>query len=268
MTKKEKAKEKAQGAGYLAGAAAVGGLAVKHGAHRTVGVRLESHSTHRDTAKKIMKEGGTLDPKYGGKAGGVAHNSKQKIFTDDTTGHVFITGTNKKSRGPLNPRDPGNPLDRGIHKYLQRANYRGLMGAKYNALDPKNKGRALKDVAKGALHLKGKTLYHGGSEKHFDRMKSDPYDLALKTDKKIKVSESRGKATLATLKKYGRGSHIKGAKLLMKHHKGRVATGVAILGAGGTGAAHLAKKGYNKLKGESLLTRTKDKYKKIKSKVD
>lgn len=258
MTKKEKAKEKAKGAGYLAGAAAVGGLAVKHGAHRAVGVRLESHSTHKDNAKKIMKEGGILDPKHGGGNTGAGHSVGSDSYKNESKGKVHLTGRHKNDKHGIK-----GPVKEGIRKATQRVMYRAL-GHDFDVNKP-YKGKLLK----AAVGLRGKTLYHGGSERYFDKnFKPDEHDVALTTTKKVKVHSSRGKATLATLKKYGRGSHIKGAKLLMKHHKGRVATGVAILGAGGTGAAHLAKKGYNKLKGESLLTRTKDKYKKIKSKVD
>ncbi len=263
MNKKEKAKEKAKGAGYIAGAAAVGGLAVKHGAHRAVGVRLESHSTSRDTAKKIMKEGGALNPKHGGEGASKKHSD---TYQKSSANKVHITGAHKNNSHGIKGKT--GKIISAIYKSPQRALYRGISEATYNVSDPKNKGKVLKDIIKGAVHLKGKTLYHGGSERHFNnKFKNDPDDIALTTDKKIKVSESRGKATLATLKKYGRGSHVKGAKLLMKHHKGRVATGVAILGTGGAGAAHLAKKGYTKLKGESLLTRTKDKYKDTKKKV-
>jgi hypothetical protein len=248
MNKKEKAKEKAKGAGYLAGAAAVGGLAVKHGAHRAVGVRLESHSTSRDTAKKIMKEGGVLDPKYG--SSGVSARENNDSWQRNSKNKVHITGVHPDTKNVKHKKIAS------VIKPIQRSYYRGVSEKKLSGSPHAG------HVLQGALHIKGKSLYIGGSDKYFKKnFKEDPTDIAMTTDKKIKVSESRGKATLATLKKYGRGSHIKGAKLLMKHHKGRVATGVAILGTGGAGAAHLAKKGYNKLKGESLLTRTKRKVK-------
>jgi len=86
-------------------------------------------------------------------------------------------------------------------------------------------------------HLKGRSLYVGGSDSYFRNNFVPDVDIptAMMSDQKVKVYGNRFKATAATIKKEGLVN-------LMKANKGRVAAGTALT-IGGLGAAgYMAKK--------------------------
>lgn len=59
-------KEKIKGTASIATGVYLGEKAVTSGLRRALGVRIETHTTKAKTAKKIIKEGKILDPKFGG----------------------------------------------------------------------------------------------------------------------------------------------------------------------------------------------------------
>lgn len=132
---KEPKRNLIKGAAYLGGSGYVGQQAIRSGVPRLLGVRLESHSTSRKSAKEILKNGGWLDPNKSGT--GAIRNLEAVEGTKGVTNassagkKVYITGVheNAQSRkipgmGVVNPKKE-NPLIQVLQRKEQRAGYRG-----------------------------------------------------------------------------------------------------------------------------------------------
>jgi hypothetical protein len=239
-------KEKISGYRNLALAGLVGQQTVRSGVPRALGVRLESHSTSKKTAKQILKNGGFLDPQYGGS--GAARISSE--YTDASKNYIHITGRHKKDKIMAGIKEgPVKNLLNTAHRKLQRGMYRGIQGQDLSGSEADRMRNVVKGLPAGLLGLKGKTLYVGGTNKFFDsdRFIPDSDDVALKTNKKLKVSGSRLGATVEAIKKEGLGN-------LLKDSKGRVATGLGILGGGGLLTGALANSAVNKIRGKKKLS--------------
>jgi hypothetical protein len=246
---------------YGTGTALLGQQTIRSGIPRALGVRLESHSTSRKNAKSILKNGGYLDPNYGGTGASAAINNQEYI--KNSKNYIHITGRHKNhkvisetaeqllddgTRVPIPEATkyidaPKNPITNVLHRKMQRGMYRGLTGQKLDIKDSKDAVKALPSIGLGLTGLRGKTLYIGGSDRYFDKnFIPDSDDVALKSAKKVKVFGNRFAAVKDTLKRYGKGNYIKGAARLMGANKSRVAAGLGILGAGGLATAYLGKK--------------------------
>lgn len=305
-------------AGVIAsgGALGTGYLTLRSGLPRVLGVRLESHSTTKDNARKILKNNGILDPKYGGQRGGISDYIKDRT----AKGYTFITGLHKD-----NTKYKGNILEQLYTRIVSRAAYRnapsrrevlakikkelGNQSEYYNKeikrinkqisnlntktvsndnltelVKLKNEVKSLKqqrisvgkqnyrntvkkifseanskaraedpialiDQYKALTGIRGRTLYVGGSDNYFNNnFINDPKDLtnmAMKTNKPIKVYGNRFSATLGAIKKEGLVN-------LIKSNPKRILGGAAILGLGGLVTGKLldtAKKEFANVKG-------------------
>lgn len=254
--KKEDKKNVAKGIAYLGGAGLVGQQAVRSGVPRLLGVRLESHSTSRKNAKEILKSG-YLDPNKGGSGASKAINNADYI--SGSKNNVHITGKHsnhtkkigggevkgiggKKIRANATYKNLGNNLGRDIlTRKFQKTMYRNLSDG--------GKG-GLGGVAASLVGAKGKTLYTGGSDNHFNKnFTPDVDDLALKSTNKVRVHGSRAGATLEALKREGGGSRLKGIAKLVKANPSRALAGASILAGGGLVAAKLGQSAYKNLTG-------------------
>lgn len=266
-------KRKAKAALKLASAGYIGQQTLRSGVPRALGVRLETHSTGRKQAREILKSG-YLDPSKSGQGAVAAITA---IDTDvareklsNSKGKVFITGSHP-TEGVL--RNSG-PIDRFLGGQLRRS-YRGtgnftpedwknvgifnqakqesmLLGKteefKRISKDPKI-AATVRKASTGQLpvvnHLRGKSLYVGGSTKYFtDNFKPDvDVPFAMMSDKKVQVAGSRLGATVQAVKR-------EGLRNLIKNNRTRVGTGAAILGLGGLATQRLIKSAANDLRGK------------------
>jgi len=121
------------------GAAYLGQKTIRSGIPRLLGVRLESHSTSKKTAKEILKNGGILDPnKSGSGAIRALESNAAGVGTDinKAKNKVYITGIHKNAIAREMPSPMGfgtvtvdakkeNPLQQVINRADQRRGYRG-----------------------------------------------------------------------------------------------------------------------------------------------
>lgn len=262
FAQERKKKSKARAAAELAGAGALGVQSVRSGVPRLLGVRLESHSTTKKTANNILKNGGWLDPNYGGTGASKAVGNEGYIASSKN--YVHITGRHGGGHPiavskayEVKPdgtrvempektkyiQASKNPVENVIGRKVQRALYRGIAGENLQNVSGLG-GKVGLLIAGGATGAKGRTLYVGGSDKFFDQnFIPDPDDVALKSSQKVKVYGNRFSATGAAIKR-------EGLLNLMGQNKGRVAAGAAILGAGGYGAYRIGKNALNSLTGK------------------
>lgn len=267
FAQERKKKSKARAAAELAGAGALGVQSVRSGVPRLLDVRLESHSTTKKTANNILKNGGWLDPNYGGT--GASNAVGDKGYISSSKNYVHITGRHGGGHPIVGSKAyevkpdgtrvempektkytqaSKNPVENVIRRKAQRALYRGIAGENLQNVSELGGMGVLKKVgsliAGGATGAKGRTLYVGGSDKFFDQnFIPDPDDVALKSSQKVKVYGNRFSATGAAIKR-------EGLLNLMGQNKGRVAAGAAILGAGGYGAYRIGKNALNSLTGK------------------
>jgi len=244
-----------EGVVFLGGASLVGQQTIRSGVPRLLGVRLESHSTNKKNATKILQGGGWLDPNRGGTGASKAINEKD--FIEASKNQVHITGKHKNHKivkeisiykdlegkviNKVNKyEDIGENIVRDIaRRKFQRGLYRGIAGENIN---PEKVTQAIPSITKGLLGIKGKTLYIGGSDDYFNNNFTPDFDdLGLKSSNKIKVHGNRASATLEAIKREG------GVGKLIKANPKRVLAGTAILGVGGTATAVLGKKAYKNL---------------------
>jgi len=252
---------------------ALGIQTIRHGLPRALGVRLESHSTSRQKAKGILKDG-YLDPSKSGTSAIQALSSDlhPAVATKlkNSKGHVFITGQHPTvtDLNPLQERLKGGSL---------RRSYRGdsiftpdqwkRMGEK-NFLEVVNPDKFAENFLEGKYkdlysnsvvgrlpiinHIRGRSLYVGGSTNYFkNNFKPDPdLPFAMMTNQKLKVSGNRLGATIDAIKREGLPS-------LIKSSPSRVLTGLSALGIGGVTSAKLLSRKTRSDKGK-----TRGKYKK------
>jgi hypothetical protein len=255
----KKQEEKVKGALQIGAGGYIAKQSISSGVPRALGVRIESHTTSRSKAKKILSENGFLDPKYGGTGAAVGAGPD---FVKRSTGYVHITGVHEGHYGKRIPEQlaPFAPLYRAIQRriYKTSADNPSLKGIEIaaNIIGPKRNAR---------------TLYVGGSDKYFyENFEPDPDDLAIKSKKPIKVHPSKLAATLDTLNREGGGNKWKGARKLMKANPKRVGVGLAILAGGGLAAKRAISLGVSNIKGESGYRpkgRVKSHFRKLRNKM-
>lgn len=267
--------------GYIqiAGGAYIAQQSARSGLPRSLGVRLESHSTSRQAAKNILKNG--LDPNRWGEKAGAAFNLLPKELVEEkvlaSKGRAFITG-GRDGRTSSNPllKGLGTVYDRYRISRLRR-DYRagsilgkadwenvGRMNARLFQAQQKGPGAYLKEIESikkdksfakviqkqqqallPGASLRGRSLYVGGSDSFFKKnftVDPDLTLLAMATNKRLKLQGSRLAATKAAIQREGLGK-------LVKANKGRAAAGAGILAAGGIASTALVKTGVNELRG-------------------
>lgn len=240
FNKSEESKNnKVKGSVQLIGGLGLTQQGIRSGLPRTLGIRLESHSTSRKAAKEILKNKGILDPNKGGTGASRLDDSWAK----DAKGRVYITGKHPEGLDQKikqdTPRVLDNPIFDRFQSKVQRASYRGQGG---------KSTLGLLDIISGGTGIKGRSLYLGGGDSFYkQKFIPAPDDYAMISNSPIQVYGNRFKATLAGLQEEGGGNAIKGARKLMAANKGRVGAGLALLGTGvGTGS-YLVSKGIQEL---------------------
>jgi len=170
-----------------------------------LGLRTEEHTTSKKTAKKIFsnknKAGkGFLDPEYGGSSGGASDKVDSDIFRKDSKGHVHITGIKKIN-------SVKSEIKNSLSKRVQRLLYGGVQN-----IDKSTNNSRDEKIAKGMIkHIfhpfksNAKTLYTSHSPEWFNKLEEDyaSGDMALKSNKKIKVYKNRIAAMIGGLKEHG-----------------------------------------------------------------
>jgi hypothetical protein len=232
------------------GAAYVGQQTIRSGVPRLLGVRLESHSTSNKNAAEILKNGGILDPARSGsnaiRSINIGGNSAANIaHAEKAQGKAYITGVRSDSIKPLLGRGAKDmsPFEQVSHRQSQRLGYRAQANIDWDkvaaAPDPKKAlatARVTEVLKSYLMPWRGRSLYVGGSDQHFEKNFKPDFDdlLAQYSEKPIQVHGNRFAATRDAIKREGLID-------LMKANKGRVAAGAAILGVGGFVTANLAK---------------------------
>lgn len=234
------------------GKAAVGGYIAKksldHGLHRIFGLRGETHTTNKETAAKIKKSGNILDPAKGGTGASIGIPK----YKEASKGHIHITGYNKDTleKGPKEfSRMTQSALRKyqPIHKKIQKLMYRVAHHKEFPSTFEKftngeiSQQEFLKRLKSMIKTSKGKTFHVMGSEDFYNKnFHPDPDDLALRSTKAVKVSNSKLGATVKGIKTFG----LKG---LRSSPKTRPLVGAAILAAGGYSAAKLSSPFFSKI---------------------
>ena len=249
------------------GQAAAGGYLLKTGLDsglpRTLGVRLERHSTSKKNAKKILKGGGYLD------AGADTKNRKSTKLLDlsddpqarallkDSIGYNFVTGYHPQGKVLSN-----SPIKNVLARRVTSLGYRAQSEIDFDKL--KNTAHAqslaLKNTPLAMIGKKGKTLFVPLSDREVKQNFLPDVDdpLAIRTQKKVKVYGNRYSATAGQLKKAG----LIGS---LKDNKGRVLSGAAILGTGGYLGTNLIGRGVKNIRNPKTLKKRKRRRKRRKS---
>ena len=261
--------EKLQAAGYGAGAGLLGYHTVRSGVPRSLGVRLESHSTTNESARKILSNGGILTPNAAAGATQLVSSVKSadQGIAERTIGRVYVTGLHPDSTPILTPKQKlkyGTPpiydpaFKNVIARKFQQKFYKAMPYVDRSKIDdiadPVQQKKVfrrqqLKEIVKTiAMPWRGRSLYVGGSDKYFrDNFAADLDDLyAQHSGNKIRVSGNRLAATSAAIKR-------EGLLNLMGANKGRVAAGLGIIAVGGTGTAILAKRAIDKYNSDGTV---------------
>lgn len=233
--------------GYGVGTGVLGYHTIRSGVPRALGVRLESHSTSHETAKKILSKG-FLEPSAGG-TGAVKMfetlDGADNEGVKHTLGKVHITGVNANS--PVKTPGAINALIRKA----QQTMYRSTPYVDHIAFK-KNPGLHFAgELAKTAVNpFRGRSLYVGGTDDYFNKnFTADPYDAFAQTStEKVRVYGNRFAATGAAIEREGLGK-------LMGANKVRVAAGLGILGLGGAGTVLLGKKAVESFQSDGSVKR-------------
>lgn len=207
-----------------------------HGLHRLVGLRGETHTTSKDNAKLIKKSGNILDPNKGG----TGASKTIPRYKDSSSGYSHITGYNDKTKIPGASKKVTR-FTQPIIKKLQKLQYRAASHPNWDASKFRGKKDVIKSLSKGFSIGKTKTFHVVGSEDFYNKhFVPDSDDVALKTKKPIKVSNSKLGATIQGIKRNG----LKGLK---SSPKSRPLIGAAILASGGYGSYKLIEPAVKKI---------------------
>ena len=261
----------------------LGQQTIRSGIPRALGVRLESHSTSHNNAKDILDNGGILDPNKSGKGAmsaldvavrhadvesDIPENFKTRGVTEladrrkDSIGKVFITGIHPDktlSEIELNAIQqqsgirPDKPITQSIYKQAQRVGYRSqqelnINPSKYNHVFAYIRDRDAEIKANNSNpfnnHVKGRSLYVGGSDNYFrDNFVADVDDAAsMMTTNRVKVSGNRLGAVKDAIQREGLVN-------LIRANPKRVAAGAGILLGGGLLTTNALKGAYSNLIG-------------------
>ena len=209
----------------MAAGGAVGAWGLRKGLPMLTGMELQSHTTSKETAKEILRDG-HLDPSKGG-TGAAELNPK---FQKASKGYAHITGQSPESSN-LAQRILG---DRSARKSQERM-YASVVGLKDKYPDLGFNEIMAKSMKGETGTTKAKTLYTALPDSVYARdfiPDEDSGGMAMKTKKKVPVYRTRTRAILEGLKRHG----AKG----IKDAPGRVAAGAGILGTAGAIAHALA----------------------------
>ncbi len=246
--------------GYLASKAITSGLC------RTLGIRIEEHTTSLKNAKNIIKDGCILDPKYGGTGNAKAMSNYQEASKN----FVHITGINKKPSDFIEKlsigegfedlakeqaekfcnspafdflRTGNRKLKRFVYRFFSDKNVIEQFESNPNPTfeDYKNIKNLPKAIFNAVTGIGSKTFYIPGTEEYFNNnFIADIDDTALKTDKPLKVCRTKIGAMFEGLKNHGLSG--------MKQNKARVIVGTVIFAALAAASYMLIKTGMEKFK--------------------
>lgn len=250
------------GAAQITGGGYLAYQGLKHGVPRMYGIRIENHTTSKENAAKIKKNGNYLDPSHGGK-GGWSEKIKSDSYVKNSKGYVHITGYHPD--GKFEQLIEEKLAKKKLPKFLnniyatitRKAN--NLMYRMVGNVNPddmreflvggsKDKGEKIKwfkqQIKKNIFANKTTKFYIPGTDSYFTKnFTPDPDScMALKSTKPVKVYTNRFAATLAGLKEFG----LKG----MKENKGRVAAGFGLVYLTGYYGGKLIKKGIENITGK------------------
>lgn len=256
---------KTKGMVQIAAGGYFGTKAITSGLRRTLGVRIEEHTTSKIKAKEIIKNGCILDPNFGG----TGCSKANKIFCESSQNYVHITGCDKEGMKQVfeklsailpfedNTKAKFNKLVDSpirnafgnIYRKIQKITYRNYSqeltaNILNQTLEGENVGLKKKDILATILNIftgcNSKTFYISGDEKFFkENFIPDTDDFALKTDKPLKVYRSKIEATLEALKKNGLSG--------IKQNKTRSIAGIAMFSTFSYFSYKLIKSGIKKI---------------------
>ena len=228
-----------------AGGACLGYQGIKHGLPRTLGIRIEYHTTNNKNAAAIKQAGNFLDPAFGG-INGCSGRVNNEGFVENSKNFIHITG--------MNPDGHKDKMHKIIQRFLMKPAatiYRKVQCCLYqtvgnfeqqeiNQIKNKNNFQKAfwytKKIASAFLNNKTTKFCIPGIDSYFNsEFVPDNNDIALKSSKKVKVYNNRFSAMLAGLEQFG----IKG----IKENKSRAAFGLATLSLGLYSGAKLIDKG-------------------------
>lgn len=204
---------------------------LKHGVQRVLGLRLETHTTTKDKAQNILKDG-FLDPKYGGTS--LSKDINLDGYVERSKNHVHLTGVH--STNEHDSKSLKIPGTKTLNRKLTKLYYKYLANLE-KCDDMREPG--FKNAAKAILNTftntgKARTFYASGTEEYFEKnFIADVDTIALKSSEKVKVYKNRFSAILGGVKEYG----FKG----ISQNKARFAAGIAILGGSAVAAYNLIK---------------------------
>ena len=225
----------------ILGGSYIGYKCLEHGLPRSLGIRIENHTTLNENALLIKQSGNILDPACGGKNGFAAFIPK-KNYIENSKNYVHITGIKGNSEFAkfINKKFKNINILTSAYRTYSR-NFTGemyrLVG---NGLQQYGKNLA-PAVLNRILHNKTKRFYVPGIDSYFNaNFVSDSDDwLAMKTDKKLKVYNNRFEAMLSGVKTFG----LKG----IRENKSRFIFGIGLLLTGAYAAINLVLKGIKHL---------------------
>lgn len=264
------------GALTIAAGGALGYKALTSGVRRALGVRIEEHTTTLDNARKIIADGKLLKPGQGGSGASKlfdtfqdasgnfvhitgVHKDFQKAVMDNDLFKEALKADpdalNKLTSNKWYKRLTETPLfdvARAGYRKMQRLMYRATsvldlqnineMAANPEVLEKQfgSKSKILGSIKDVLLSRKAKTFYVGGTDNYFNsNFIPDSHDLALKSDKCVKVAKTKFGAMIDALKREGLSG--------ITQNKTRLAAGVLIAGVLGYASYKLIKKGLEKM---------------------
>lgn len=217
-----------------AGGTYLGYQGIKHGLPRTLGIRIEYHTTNNKNAAAIKQSGNILDPAFGS-VNGCSQRVNNSAFVENSKDFIHITGTNIEAHKKRFP----DFIQRFFMKPAATI-YRKVQGCLYQTIgnlqpqeinkiqDKSNLQKALwytKKIASAFLNNKTTKFCIPGIDSYFNsEFIPDTNDVALKSSKKVKVYNNRFSAMIAGLKQFG----LKG----IKENKSRSLFGLGILSTG------------------------------------
>ena len=225
--------QKTKGIGQIGIAGAVGYKGVISGIRRTLGIRIEEHTTNHKNAQQIIKNGCILDPQFGGSGASIKKGAES---INNSKGYIHITGFHKDGKSVYKPRVLGEnpyPQKTGFCTWQQRKQQKFVY--KCASVEPTTPLKATKEL------FKTKTFYIGGTDDYFNKnFIPDTDDLALKTTEKLKVHKTKIGATIEAIKREGLSG--------IKQNKNRVIAGIIIAISCFMIAYNLIQKGINNIK--------------------
>ncbi len=250
------------GSAAIAGGTYLGYKGLMSGLRRAMGIRIEEHTTTLKNAMSIIKDGCILKPSFGG----TSASSVFMPYKSCSANFVHITGVHPSVLSALDPnlinglpivrKVCENDILRSLYRKGQRLMYRASSVLDFSSANGsdvvqnfvkiaennfKTKTQTAKSIFDICFSNKAKTFYVGGTDKYFaTNFVPDVSDLALKTDKCVKVSTSKFGAMVDALKRDGLSG--------MFQNKVRLIGGILIAGVLGYLAYRCIKYGIGKFK--------------------